>query len=158
MFQSLVSFVAVILSVLLFSCSKTSDQAGIEIGNPEIQAHSFLARFVVDYELEETDSPEPAVAARMALDSDSVLIDDLSLSLWRLSAYSSYYIYVGFDLAAGLTLWPEYSSDAPMSIAFAEDSAEIREDWKAAFGDIEIDESGLLKEVGARFAPVVENP
>lgn len=158
MFQSLVSFVAVILSVLLFSCSKTSDQAGIEIGNPEIQAHSFLARFVVDYELEETDSPEPAVAARMALESDSVLIDDLSLSLWRLSAYSSYYIYVGFDLAAGLTLWPEYSSDAPMSIAFAEDSAEIREDWKAAFGDIEIDESGLLKEVGARFAPVVENP
>ena len=66
MFQSLVSFVAVILSVLLFSCSKTSDQAGIEIGNPEIQAHSFLARFVVDYELEETDSPEPAVAGRMA--------------------------------------------------------------------------------------------
>lgn len=43
MFQSLVSFVAVILSVLLFSCSKTSDQAGIEIGNPEIQAHSFFS-------------------------------------------------------------------------------------------------------------------
>ena len=100
MFQSLVSFVAVILSVLLFSCSKTSDQAGIEIGNPEIQAHSFLARFVVDYELEETDSPEPAVAARMALDSDSVLIDDLSLSLWRLSAYSSYYIWLR-DLLCG---------------------------------------------------------
>ena len=34
---------------MLMACSTSSDQAGIEIGNPEIQAHSFLAHFFVDY-------------------------------------------------------------------------------------------------------------
>lgn len=137
---------------IFLACSNSSDQAGIEIGNPEIQAHSFEAHFVVDYGAKPKNG-----FAKMASESDSVLVDDLSLSLWRLSAYSSYYIYVGFDLAEGLTLWPEYAVEAPMKIAFAEDE-NGRDDWKAAFGDIEIDGSGYLKEIGAHFSPVAEQP
>ncbi len=135
------------------ACSESNGQAGIEIGNPEVQAHSFSARFVVDY----GDPAAENAVARSVSESDSVKIDSLNLMLLRLSAYSSYYTYVSFDLSDGLTLWPEIPDDAPMEIAFADDGGE-REEWKSAFGGIEIDGYGLLKEVGAKFSPVVEKP
>lgn len=129
---------------MLMACTTSSDQAGIEIGNPEIQAHSFLAHFFVDY-----GSGENA---------DSVQLDGLHLALSKLSAYSSYYIYVSFDAEDGLTLWPDVASDAPMTIAFTEDSTTTIDDWMRAFGDISIDDEGLLKEIGAHFAPVALAP
>lgn len=129
---------------ILMACSTSSDHAGIEIGNPEIQAHSFSAHFFVDY-----GSGENA---------DSVQLDGLHLALSKLSAYSSYYIYVSFDAEDGLTLWPDVSSDAPMTIAFTEDSLSEEENWLSAFGDISIDDEGLLKEIGAHFAPVAADP
>ncbi len=133
-----------VYAFLLMACSSSSDQAGIEIGNPEIQAHSFSAHFFVDYGTGEL--------------ADSVQLDGLKLSLSKLSAYSSYYIYVSFNAEEGLTLWPDVASDAPMSIAFTEDSSTTLEDWMRAFGDISIDDGGLLKEIGAHFAPVVSAP
>lgn len=146
-------FAAGVFALCCAACSESNGQAGIEIGNPEIQAHSFSARFVVDY-----GNPVGEEAfARSVSESDSVKIDSLNLMLLRLSAYSSYYTYVSFDLSDGLTLWPEIPDDAPMKIAFADDGGE-REEWKSAFGGIEIDGYGLLKEVGAKFSPVTENP
>ncbi|MBP5247975.1 MAG: carbohydrate binding domain-containing protein [Fibrobacter sp.] len=128
----------------LLACNSSPDHAGIEIGNPEIQAHSFSAHFFVDY-----GSGEMA---------DSVQLDGLKLSLSKLSAYSSYYIYVSFDAKDGMTLWPDVASDAPMQIAFTKDSSTTLEDWMRAFGDISIDDEGLLKEIGAHFAPVASAP
>lgn len=127
----------------LMACT-SSEHAGIEIGNPEVQAHSFSAHFFVDY-----GSGDQA---------DSVQLDGLKLSLSKLSAYSSYYIYVSFDAEDGLTLWPDVASDAPMTIAFTEDSTTTIDDWMRAFGDISIDDEGLLKEIGAHFAPVALAP
>ena len=127
----------------LMACT-SSEHAGIEIGNPEVQAHSFSAHFFVDY-----GSGDQA---------DSVQLDGLKLSLSKISAYSSYYIYVSFDAEDGLTLWPDVASDAPMTIAFTEDSTTTIDDWMRAFGDISIDDEGLLKEIGAHFAPVALAP
>lgn len=138
--------VGVLSAFALFACGG-SEHAGIEIGNPQIQAHAFQARFVVDYEL-------PGASRAEAPDSPEMLIDGLELSLLRLSAYASYYIYVSFDLKDGMTLWPERPEDSPMNIAFATDFAGGKEIWDAAFGNIEIDDAGLLKEIGASFAPM----
>lgn len=152
-------FAIALLGVSAFfgaACTESSGgHAGIEIGNPEIQAHSFSARFLVDYG-DGAPVHENAVA-RAAAASDSVQIDGLKLSLSRLSAYSSYYTYVSFDFSDGLTLWPEIAEESPMTIAFADDDG-IREEWTNAFGSIEIDGDGLLKEVGAKFFPVADAP
>lgn len=140
--------VGVLFALALMAC-ESSERAGIEIGNPQVYAHAFKARFVVDYEL-----PGESLSDSSDL---PVRIDGLSLSLSRLAAYSSYYTYVSFNLADGLTLWPERSGDSPMKIVFAEDSLGEESSWDAAFGDIEIDDAGLLKEVGATFSPVDGN-
>jgi hypothetical protein len=138
-----------VLSLFLLLACESSTHAGIEIGNPEIQARAFVARFVVDYGTGE-DEDSSALTG-------TVRVDGVELSLSRLAAYSSYYTYVSFDLENGQTLWPE-NSETPANIAFAEDSAVEPEAWKAALGDIEIDEDGLLKEVGAMFSPVKNSP
>lgn len=138
-------FVGVLCVWTLLAC-ESSDRAGIEIGNPQVYAHAFKARFVVDYGTSGGTGTDPSGLS-------SVLIDGLELSLSRLAAYSSYYTYVSFNLADGLTLWPERPEDSPMKIAFAEDSSGEESSWDAAFGKIEIDDAGLLKEVGATFAP-----
>lgn len=133
-------FGASLFALCLLGCDSSSDHAGIEIGNPEIAARTFSARFLVDY----GSDPEPKWT-----------IDGLDLSLLRLANYSSYYIYVSFDLSDGLTLWPEASDASPMPILFANDPNEDQGDWTAAFGNIEIDGDGRLKEIGARFSPTI---
>lgn len=138
--------VGAVLALALLAC-ESSERAGIEIGNPQVYAHAFKARFVVDYGF-------PGETRADSSDTPSVLVDGLELSLSRLVAYSSYYTYVSFNLADGLTLWPERSEDSPMKIVFAEDSSSEESSWDAAFGNIEIDDAGLLKEVGAIFSPV----
>lgn len=138
--------IGVLFALALLAC-ESSERAGIEIGNPQIYAHAFKARFVVDYGF-------PGANRADSSGLPNVQIDGLELSLSRLAAYSSYYTYVSFNLADGLTLWPERSEDSPMQIAFAEDSSGDERSWDAAFGDVEIDDAGLLKEVGATFAPV----
>lgn len=136
-----------VLSAFAFFACGGSEHAGIEIGNPQVQAHAFHARFVVDYEL-------PGTVPSDASDSVEMRIDGLELSLHRLSAYASYYIYVSFDLKDGLTLWPGRPEDSPMKIAFATAFDGESDSWEAAFGNIEIDDAGLLKEIGATFTPV----
>lgn len=119
-------------------CDNSSDRTGIEIGNPEIYARTFSAQFLIDYGAE--SEPE-------------FTIDSLDLFLLRIAAYASYYSYVSFDLSNGLSLWPEVSESSPMAIHFVNDPAEEKDDWKAAFEDIEVDGDGLLKEIGVRFSP-----
>ncbi len=140
------SFIVGVLCVWTLLACESSDRAGIEIGNPQVYAHAFKARFVVDYGTSGGNGTDSSGLS-------NVLIDGLELSLSRLAAYSSYYTYVSFNLADGLTLWPERPEDSPMKIAFAEDSSGEESSWDAAFGKIEIDDAGLLKEVGATFAP-----
>lgn len=149
MMRFLKLFTAGVLFAFAVMACERSERAGIEIGNPQVYAHAFKARFVVDYELPGESLPDSSELP--------LRIDGLELSLSRLVAYSSYYTYVSFNIADGLMLWPEVSGASPMKIVFAEDSSGEESSWDAAFGDIEIDDAGLLKEVGATFAPAEKN-
>ncbi|MCK9182647.1 MAG: carbohydrate binding domain-containing protein [Fibrobacteraceae bacterium] len=144
------------LCALTAACSPDNERSGIEIGNPSVEAHSFSTAFIVDYG--EPDYSRLSVLSKMPSDDDSVLVNGLKLSLIRLAAYSSYYIYVGFDFVDGLELWPASTDRTPLSVAFGDDSTARDEFLLKELGDVEIDGDGLLKEVGARFTPITSFP
>lgn len=141
---------AAVAIALIAGCSSPSDgnkSAGIEIGNPSL---AFSAHFVVDYNSSDSDFTFiKTLSKASATAENSFVVDDLHLNLMRLSAYSSYYIYVNFDITQGLLLWP-VSGDSSESVAvkFSDESGATDSSLAAALGNLKLDGDGLLKEIG----------
>lgn len=135
---------------LIAGCSSPSDgnkSAGIEIGNPSL---AFSAHFVVDYNSSDSDFTFIRTLSKTSATAEnSFIVDDFHLNLTRLSAYSSYYIYVNFDVTQGLLLWPvSGDSSESVSVKFSDESSATDSTLAAALGDLKLDGDGLLKEIG----------
>lgn len=130
-------------SLVLVGCADKTT-AGIEIGNPEI-ALALTADFSVDY-----SDGETAVLSKSAAKNEAVLLDEFSLQLTQVRSFSSYYVNVSVDPALGLQLWPyEDSPSATLDVSFTNGSK-----VEDPFSDIDLEEEGLLKELGVGFKPV----
>lgn len=138
--------------VSLVACSEDKSTAGIEIGNPELAdkdtvvkpqpALPLVAEFTVDY----SETSGTALAKKSKADRP-IVIDTFSLTLTSVRSFSSYYTSVSVDPLYGLQLWPyENDNSAELQIDFAKGSS-----VEDAFNNIDLQEEGLLKEMGVGF-------
>lgn len=129
-------------ALCLPGCSSENSESqvsGIEIGNPAL---ALTADFSIDYSDKKTQ-----VLAKAG--EELVLLDTFSLVLTQLRSYSSYYVSVSVDPILGFQLWPyETAPDETLAISFSEHSA-----VEEAFSEIDLQEEGLLKEIGVFFVP-----
>ena len=138
--------------LILIGCSDSKDSAGIEIGNPAVaevdstrRALALTADFSVDYDAIEN----VAVLMKTAEKKESVLVDSFAMVLSEVRTYSSYYEAVTIDPTKGLQVWPgEDSKDSSIAISFTEEST-----VDDAFSNINLEDGGLLKEIGVVLMP-----
>lgn len=164
----------------LIGCSDSKEISGIEIGNPAIAEESSDSDLISSSSLSSSSSsssnssssdvaPEPQVVlaltadfsvdyddvvhapslAKKAAKDEPVLLDSFAMTLSEVRTYSSYYEAVTIDPTEGLPVWPaENSPDTSILISFTEGS--MVDD---AFSNINLDDGGLLKEIGVVMIP-----
>ena len=140
------------LSIIIMACSSKPEKpsAGIEIGNPSI---AFTASFILDYGLQ--SNVPSKILSKAPADNEIMLIEGFRLDLKEVRSYSSYYVYVAMDPTEGLLLWPYASmpENSKLSINFGKDFKDGESFISKAFNKIDLQEEGLLKEIGLRFEP-----
>ena len=84
-----------------------------------------------------------------------MIIENLRLDLKSIRSYSSYYVYVTTDPLEGLLLWPYESmpTDTTMRINFGNGTQNGESIIDDAFKKIDLQDEGLLKEIGVGFEP-----
>jgi len=146
---------SIILSLALgfFAGCGNSDRAGIEVGNPPNASYAFSARFIVDYGV--VDYSSLGVLGKLPGADETLVIDNFRLNLTRLAAYSSYYVYVNFDIVEGLQLWPSTDiTDSTQVMVSFNDESSVDTSFNEIFGNVQLDNAGLLKEIGISLKPV----
>lgn len=138
------------LAIIFNGCStKEPATTGIEIGNPSI---AFTASFLIDYGSQPVTTP---LLAKMPSANELMIIENLRLDLTSIRSYSSYYVYVTTDPLEGLLLWPYESmpTDTTMRINFGNGTQNGESIIDDAFKKIDLQDEGLLKEIGVGFEP-----
>lgn len=103
-----------------------------------------VAEFSVDYSEAST-----RVFAKKVATEEPMLLDSFSLVLTQVRSFSSYYVSVPVDPVTGLQLWPyEERPNEELEISFTEGSS-----IEDPFSNIDLQEEGLLKEMGVEFRP-----
>lgn len=140
------------LAISLSGCSEKEPSAGIEIGNPSI---AFTASFIIDYGFQSDTNASSVILAKMPGDNETMVIDKFRLDLTHVRSYSSYYVYVTIDPAEGLLLWPYETmpTDTTLSVNFGNEIQTGESVIDDAFKQIDLQEEGLLKEIGVGFKP-----
>ena len=140
------------LAISLTGCSEKEPSAGIEIGNPSI---AFTASFIIDYGSQSDMSTSSAILAKMPGDNETMIIDKFRLDLTHVRSYSSYYVYVTIDPEEGLLLWPYETmlTDTTLTVNFGNEVQTGESVIDEAFKKIDLQEEGLLKEIGIGFKP-----
>lgn len=138
------------LAIFLNGCStKEPSTSGIEIGNPSI---AFTASFIIDYGTQPVIAP---LLPKMPSADELMIIESLRLELTHIRSYSSYYVYVTTDPLEGLLLWPYETmpADTTLTINFGNEIQNGESIINDAFKKIDLQEEGLLKEIGVGFEP-----
>jgi len=146
------------LAIYLIGCAEKEPSAGIEIGNPSI---AFTASFIIDYGTQsDTQQSNNTLLAKMPSDNEALIIEDFCLHLTHIRSYSSYYVYVTIDPAEGLLLWPYETmpEDTTLAVNFGNEIHAGESVIDEAFRKIDLQEEGILKEIGVGFKPNQNKP
>lgn len=149
-------FCVISLAIALIGCAEKEPTAGIEIGNPSI---AFTASFIIDYGAQSDSSLSNSVLAKMPANDETLIIEKFRLDLTHVRSYSSYYVYVTIDPAEGLLLWPyeNMPEDTSLAVNFGNEIQVGESVIDEAFKMIDLQEEGLLKEIGIGFKPDPED-